>query len=163
MSQTVEAQESARLYPTRPLLATSLAVFRQGRVLLAKRPRSPMAGLFTLPGGLVEPGETLGAAALRETSEEVGVDARLVGFNRHVEVIERDPVGAVVRHYVIASFVGWWVGGEATTGPEADAILWANRADLDDLPMTFGLVPLLAAAWAMIDQEVAIQRLQPSC
>ena len=158
-----DPHERARLHPVRPLLAASLAVFREGRVLLAERARSPMAGLFTLPGGLVEPGATLAAAALREVMEEVGVRASVVGFNHHVESIERDGAGTVVRHYVIASFVGRWVGGEATTGAEASAVLWATRAQLDDLPTTTGLIPLLEAAWLMIEQDPSSRRDRPPC
>lgn len=158
-----DSHETTRLYPGRPLLAASLAVFRDGRVLLAKRARSPMAGLFTLPGGLVEPGETLAAAALRETSEEVGIDARVIGFNRHLEVIERDGAAAVMRHYVIASFVGCWVAGDASTGPEASAVVWATRADLADLATTAGLVSLLEAAWTMIEREALHDHCPPSC
>ena len=61
--------------------------------------------MFSLPGGLVEAGETLEEAALRELEEEVGVAASIVGFNDHVEVIDRDEDGQVARHFVIASFV----------------------------------------------------------
>ena len=140
----------SRLYPARPLLAASLAVFRDGRVLLAQRVAAPLAGRFTLPGGLVEPGETLAEAALREMREEVGVEARMIGFNRHVEVIERDAAGLVRHHYVIASFVAHWVSGEGTVGPEAGAVVWANRAEVASLPTTNHLTPLLDAAWLFV-------------
>ena len=76
-----------RLYPTRPFLAASVAVVRDGRVLIAARGQAPMERLYSLPGGLVEPGETLGEAALRELYEEVGVEADLIGFVDHVEVV----------------------------------------------------------------------------
>ena len=139
-----------RLYPARPLLAASLALFRGDRVLLAQRAVAPMAGRFTLPGGLVEPGETLADAALREMREEVGVEARILGFNRHVEVIEHDEAGRVARHYVIASFVGAWVSGEGTPGPEAKAVVWARRDEIAAIATTEHLAPLLDAAWAIV-------------
>ena len=139
----------SRLYPARPLLAASLAVFRDGRVLLAQRVAAPLAGRFTLPGGLVEPGETLAEAALREMREEVSVEARIVGFNRHVEVIERDDTGRVRHHYVIASFVAHWLSGEGTIGPEAGAVIWADRAEIGTLRTTDHLAPLLDAAWVL--------------
>lgn len=138
-----------RLYPVRPLLAASLAVFRGDRVLLAQRAAPPLEGRFTLPGGLVEPGEALAEAALREMREEVRVDADILGFNQHVEVIERDEAGAVLRHYVIASFVGRWIAGEGTIGPEARAVVWARLDDIPQLPATEHLPPLLDAAWAI--------------
>lgn len=138
-----------RIYPRRPLLAASLAVFRDNRVLLAQRAAPPLADRFTLPGGLVEAGETLAEAALREMREEVGVEARIVRFNRHVELIEHDATGAVIHHYVIASFVGAWTAGEGTIGPEARSVIWASRDEIASLPTTEHLPQLLEAAWAI--------------
>jgi 8-oxo-dGTP diphosphatase len=139
----------ARLYPPYPLLAVSLAVFRNGEVLLATRTRPPFVGAFSLPGGLVEAGETLVEAALRELREEVHVEARIVFFNRHVESIERDEAGKVRRHFVIASYVGEWVAGEGTPGPEAGEIIWAEPsrlARIDCTPYTAEVVAAAAAA-----------------
>ncbi len=145
---------SSRLYPDRPILAASLAVFRGGRVLLAQRAASPSAGRFTLPGGVVEVGESLEEAALRETMEEVGVSARILGFNRHVEIVERDADGRVKLHYVVASFVGAWVAGEAAIGPEAAAVTWAARDEVAALPITDHLLPLLDRAWTIADAQI---------
>ena len=147
----MSAPGGGRLYPGRPLLAASLAVFRDGRVLLARRAAPPYAGSYTLPGGLVEPGETLEEAALREMREEVGVEAAISAFNRHVEVIERDGEGRVEHHYVIASFVGAWLAGEGMPGPEATDVLWADRDALAGLPTTDKLPALLEAAWAIAE------------
>lgn len=134
-----------RLYPTRPILAASVAVFREGRVLLASRTKPPAQSLFSLPGGVVETGETLEEAALRELREEVGVEARIVGFNRHVEVVERDGE-RVKRHFVIASFVATWLDGEGTTGPEAGEILWVDPAAMGGVATTRGLPAILRRA-----------------
>lgn len=141
---------SSRDYPARPILAASVAVFRAGRVLLAERVHPPAADCFSLPGGLVEVGETLEAAALREVFEETGVTARITGFNGHVEVIGRDAADRVERHFVVASFVGAWVSGEGEVGDEARSILWADPLALDDLALTPGLAPLLAKAAATL-------------
>ncbi len=138
-----------RLYPARPILAASVAVVRNGRVLLARRAKPPGAGRFSLPGGLVEPGETLQDAALRELVEETGVVAKIVGFNRHVEVVEHDEAGAVRRHFVVASFVGAWLSGEGIVGPEASEILWATRDEVAALPVTDQLAPVLDGAWRL--------------
>jgi ADP-ribose pyrophosphatase YjhB (NUDIX family) len=123
----IESSSSCeRTYPTRPFLAVSIAVFREGRVLLAARTRPPFLGLFSLPGGLVETGESLTDAALRELFEEVQVKAEIAAFNRHVESIERDDSGKVLRHFVIASFAATWISGDGVPGPEASEILWAE-------------------------------------
>ena len=145
-STSEPAMREDRLYPARPILAASLAVWRAGRVLIATRARPPLAGVWSLPGGVVEPGETLAEAALRELREEVAVEAAIVGFNRHVEVIERDGQGAVRAHFVVASFVARWLAGEGRTGPEAGAVEWVDPDALGARPTTRELPDVLRAA-----------------
>jgi 8-oxo-dGTP diphosphatase len=147
----VSADAASRLYPARPILAASVAVFRDGRVLLASRTQPPGEALFSLPGGVVEPGETLEQAALRELLEEVGVTARIVGFNTHVEVIDRDSDHKVRRHFVVANFAGLWEAGEARTGAEAGAVVWADPDKLGGLALTRGLAPVLRAAKHLVE------------
>ncbi len=142
-----------RAYPSRPFLAASVAVFRNGLVLLAERAVPPGARCFSLPGGLVEPGETIREAALRELREETGVEAEIVGFNDHVEVIERDAEGRVAAHFVVTSFVARWVSGEATTGPEALRTLWIAPDAVDDLATTPQLPAILLRAAALMDRR----------
>lgn len=116
--------------PPRPILAVSLAVFRAGKVLLATRTKPPAKDVWSLPGGKVEAGETLEEAAIREVLEETGVTAEIIAFNRHVEVIRRNDDGLIAHHFVIASFAGRWIAGEAQTGPEAGAVMWADPFDM---------------------------------
>jgi ADP-ribose pyrophosphatase YjhB (NUDIX family) len=144
---------SDRLYPKRPILAVSLAVFKNGKALIARRAREPLKGLYSLPGGVVEIGETLREAALRELYEEVGLRAEILAFNEHVESIQRDEKG-VVAHYVIASFVARWLDGEARLGPEADAVLWIDPLAPIEAPTTPGLAEILAKA-ARLDEAFA--------
>ena len=117
---------------------------------MARRTRAPLRGLYSLPGGVVEIGETLREAALRELREEVGVEARIVAFNDHLESIVRDERG-VKAHYVIASFVARWTSGEAQTSEEADRVVWIDLAALGDLPTTPGLRETLARAASLIE------------
>ncbi|WP_374547868.1 NUDIX hydrolase [Rhodoblastus sp.] len=145
---------SRRLYPAQPALAVSVAVFREGKVLLASRAEEPYRRLFTLPGGLVEVGETVEAAALRELREETGVLARLVGFNRMVEHIARDDAGRVERHYVILSFAARWIAGEGEPSPEAAEILWRAPGDYEGLSLTPMLSHIVADAMRIVDGSV---------
>ena len=140
------SETDPRLYPARPFLAASIAVMRDGRVLLARRTRGPGKDKFALPGSLVETGETMAAAALRELKEETGVEAEITGFNAHSEVILRDATGRVQSHYAIASYVGHWRAGEGQTGPEAGEIVWASAKDCEKLDLTDGLGAILARA-----------------
>lgn len=143
--------DSRRLYPAQPALAVSIAVFREGEVLLATRTAAPYQKMFTLPGGLVETGETIESAALRELREETGVLARLVGFNQPVQHIVRDFCGRVERHYVILSFAARWIAGEARPGAEAGEILWRAPENLSGLPLTPGLPHIVADAKRIVD------------
>jgi ADP-ribose pyrophosphatase YjhB (NUDIX family) len=134
--------------PARPILAASIAVFREGRVLIARRARAPMAGAYSLPGGVVELGETLREAALRELKEEVGVEAEILAFIDHVEPIARE--GANVReHYVVAAFVGRWRRGEARPGAEADVVVWIDPDAIGAYSTTPNLPAIIAKAAAL--------------
>ncbi len=137
-----------RLYPPRPILAVSTAVFRKGKVLISRRARAPWAGAFSLPGGVVEIGETLEQAAKRELREEVGVEADIEGFVRHVQPIQRE--GDRVRaHFVIAVLRGRWLSGEPRLSDEVDEIAWVDPLALGDRPTTPELPDILARAAAL--------------
>ncbi len=143
-----------RLFPARPILAVSAAVFRQGRALIVRRGRAPLLGHFSLPGGVVEVGETLAAALARELMEEVGVEAEIIAFNRHVEAIihEGDRVRA---HFVIASFVARWIRGEPRLSDEVDAVDWIDLAADLPSPTTPELGEILTRA-ARIEAQTAV-------
>jgi 8-oxo-dGTP diphosphatase len=78
--------------------------------------------------------------------EEVHVDARIVAFNRHLELIDRDSAGKIRHHYVIASFAGEWTAGEAKPGLEAGETVWVEPARLAGLDCTPQLVAVVEAA-----------------
>ena len=92
----------SRIYPDRPFLAVSAAIIRDGRVLVVQR-------LFTLPGGVVECGETLEEAITREVLEETALSIEPVGLAGHREVIACDAEKRVERHFVILSFAARWL------------------------------------------------------
>jgi 8-oxo-dGTP diphosphatase len=135
-----------RIYPTRPYLAVSAAVFRDGRVLIVRRGRPPAQGLYTLPGGGVELGETLEEAIIREVREETSLEIaplELVGFR---EAIARDAKGRVERHFVILPFAARWVQGEISLNEELAEAHWLTPAGLAGLKTTEGLGQIVAAA-----------------
>jgi 8-oxo-dGTP diphosphatase len=139
-----------RLYPVRPILAVSTAVFRDGRVLIAQRARAPWRGAYSLPGGVVELGETLEAAAARELFEEVGVEAEIAHFVEHVQPIARE-AERVRAHFVIAVFAARWRRGEPAVSEEVEAVLWADPLAIDHLPTTPELPRIVARAASIME------------
>ena len=134
-----------RLYPSRPIVAVSAAIFRGGEVLVTRRAKAPMRGRWSLPGGVVEVGETLLQALARELDEEVGVEAEVIAFNRHVQPILRD--GERIRaHFIIASFVARLSRGAPRVSEEVDAFLWIDPQDCSGLETTPGLPEIVASA-----------------
>ncbi len=132
----------------RPVLATSTAVFRDGRVLLARRGKAPMKGVWTLPGGRVEPGEPLAAAAARELMEEVSVEVDILGVSGALDIIYRDAAGVLGAHYVVVVHAALWRAGEPAVGPEAAEVGWFEPGALPE-PVTDGLGDMVARAAAL--------------
>jgi 8-oxo-dGTP diphosphatase len=142
----MSGSESARTYPTRPYLAVSAAIFRDGRVLIVRRGRAPAQGLYTLPGGGVELGETLEAAVIREVREETALaiaPVELVGFR---QAIARDAAGRVERHFVILPFAARWIAGEVLLNEELEEARWLAPTELGGLKTTEGLAEIVSAA-----------------
>jgi ADP-ribose pyrophosphatase YjhB (NUDIX family) len=150
MTSPAGSGDASRPAARRPVLAASIAVFRDGRVLLAQRAKDPGAGVWSLPGGRVEAGETMEVAALRELQEEVGLAAEIVAFNRHVEVIRHDPEGALTAHFVVASFVGLWRSGVASACDETTAVAWVDPLSPQVWPLSSGLQDVLLRAAAIM-------------
>jgi ADP-ribose pyrophosphatase YjhB (NUDIX family) len=135
-----------RLYPQRPFLAVSAAILRAGRILIVRRARKPALGVYTLPGGVVEAGETLEEALTREVREETALTIRPVMLAGHREVIVRDGEGGVERHFVILCFASRWLAGELTLNDELDEARWVRPEEIAGLKTTEGLAEIVAAA-----------------
>ena len=136
-----------RAYPDRPFLAVSAAIVRDGHVLIVRRARPPAHGVFTLPGGVVEAGETLFEAVTREVQEETALTIEPVALAGFREVIGRDPDGRVVRHFVILPFAARWISGEPMLNEELAEARWLRPSDLGGLTTTEGLADIVAAAF----------------
>jgi 8-oxo-dGTP diphosphatase len=140
-----------RVYPVRPFLAVSVALFRAGRILLAERMKPPLEGIFTLPGGMVESGERLEVAALRELKEETGITARIAGFTRHVEIIDRDHEGQIRFHAVVCPFAAHWVSGDPVPNEEIGQLLFIPPSDVTRYPVTQGLGDIVRRAAKIVE------------
>jgi 8-oxo-dGTP diphosphatase len=141
-----------RSYPDRPFLAVSAAIIRDGRVLVARRAKAGSAfGLYTLPGGVVEAGETLHQAVVREVDEETGIAIEPVMLAGHREFIQRDDSGLVQRHFVILCFAARWISGEGQPSDELSELRWIEPAELQSLRTTEGLAEIIATAFRQIE------------
>jgi ADP-ribose pyrophosphatase YjhB (NUDIX family) len=129
--------------PSHPQLAVSAAIFREGKVLLVRRARSPAKGFYSLPGGRVEIGETLHAALHREVKEETALKIELAGLAAWREVM---PTGEGGGHYVILSFAARWSAGEPALNEELDDYKWLAPDALGGLKITPGLQEVLQSA-----------------
>ena len=136
----------ARSYPDRPFLAVSAAIVRAGQILVVRRARSPAEGLFSLPGGVVESGETLAQALIREVREETSLAIEPVALAGFRETITRDRDGRVERHFVILPFAARWLSGEVVLNEELSEARWLQPAEIAGLPTTPGLGDIVANA-----------------
>jgi 8-oxo-dGTP diphosphatase len=135
------------IQPSRPQLAVSGAIFRDGKILLVRRARSPGNGFYSLPGGRVEFAESLHTALHREVDEETGLRIEILGFAGWREVLPGDGGGG---HYVIMSFAARWAAREVVLNDEHDDFKWLSPDALGDLKVTGGLHQVIAAARRLI-------------
>lgn len=129
----------------------ALAVVRRGdSVLLAQRSRGSYVGRWGFPGGHVERGETVVAAAMRELAEETGVTAELVGVLTTLDEIGRNSDGTVQWHYVLIAVLADWRAGEAVAADDAAGVRWATLADITsgDFPVLTQVERLARLAFA---------------
>jgi 8-oxo-dGTP diphosphatase len=146
----VSTVPDARAYPDRPFLAVSAAIIRDGRVLVTQRARGPGIGVWSMPGGVVEAGETLTEALVREIQEETALTIEPVTLAGHREVVVRDADGRALRHFVILCFASRWVAGEPKLNEELSDARWLKLAELSEIKTTEGLAEIVAAAFERI-------------
>ena len=122
----------------RPRVGVGVAIVRDGQILLVKRRNEPGKGLWAVPGGKVEYGETLRDAAAREVKEETGLDV-VVG----PLIWSGESIGAH-GHIVLIDFLGSVLGGELAASDDAEQVLWVDVEKADELALTPTMHDLLA-------------------
>jgi len=120
-------------YPEQPRVAVGAIVFHDGKVLLVRRGKAPSNGLWAIPGGSVELGETLQQAAEREIKEETGILIRAGEPVFTFDAIQKDEQGVIRFHYVILDLMADYIRGEPRAGGDAAAARWVSAAELSEL------------------------------
>ena len=143
----------AGAYPDSPCLAVSAVIVRDGQFLIVRRAHPPVEGLFTLPGGRVEAGETLVQAIRREVREETGLTIEPQALAGYRDVITRGDGDRVERHFVVLAFAARWVAGEPRPNEEISEIRWIRPSELAALPATEGLAEIVAAAFGILESS----------
>jgi ADP-ribose pyrophosphatase YjhB (NUDIX family) len=138
---------ASSIQPSHPQLAVSAAIFRDHKLLLVRRARSPAKGFYSLPGGRVEFGETLHAALHREVDEETALRIEIAGFAGWREVV---PGTGGHGHYLIMSFAARLASGEPVLNDEHDDFRWLAPDALGDLKLTGGLQDIIHSAWRLV-------------
>jgi 8-oxo-dGTP diphosphatase len=122
----------AREYPEHPVVGVGAVVVRNGKALIIKRAHEPRKGEWSLPGGLLELGESLQDAARREIKEETSLDIEVGPVIETFDRVHRDDQGKIRYHFVIVDFVCWANGGEAVPGSDAEGVAWVTPGEIDD-------------------------------
>lgn len=122
----------SRRYPGAPLVGVGVAIYNeQGHLLLVQRGRPPGQGTWGLPGGLLDLGERLQAAAAREVREELGIDVAVQNVVTSFESIHYDDDDQLEYHYVVLEYWARYQGGTPVAQDDAAAWAWAAPDQLD--------------------------------
>ncbi len=132
-----------RVYPNRPIVAVGAIVVKDGRVLIIRRGKAPSYGVWSVPGGAVNLGESLRDAARREIREECGVEIDLTDVTEAVDRITQDGEGRVQYHYVVIDFLARWESGEVVSASDCLEARWVQPEDLSQYQMTSGTADVI--------------------
>lgn len=122
-------------------------ILRKDSILLVERGKQPLKGYWSLPGGVLELGEHLGAAVVREVKEETGLDVVPVAVVEIFERIMRDKTGQPEYHYVLVDYFCKVKGGEVKAGDDSSKAEWVRRKDLGSLKLTEGTLPVIESTF----------------
>lgn len=136
-----------RDYPDRPIVGVGAVIIDKRRVLLIKRGSPPLMGEWSLPGGVVELGETLRAAAEREALEETGLLVKAGGVIEVLDRIVPDKASAPQYHYVLVDFLCTVHGGELRAGGDAADARWAGEDELAEYKLEQTAVEVIRKAF----------------
>jgi 8-oxo-dGTP diphosphatase len=135
-----------REYPSGPIPSVGVVVCKGDRVLLVLRAQEPSQGKWSIPGGVVELGETIREAGRREVLEECGLDIEVGQVVDVVDSIVKDEGGAIRYHYVLVDLLATSVSGSLVVGSDIADARWVSEEDLLAFDLTESTLPLIQKA-----------------
>jgi 8-oxo-dGTP diphosphatase len=141
-----------RTFPAQPIVSVGAVIVDGERVLLVKRGQPPLRGRWSLPGGVVELGETLQEALVREVREETGLEVEVGPVVEVLERIEREADNRVEYHYVIIYYRCLVCGGRLACGSDADDARWVAASDVATFGVTAAVAGVVHKALALASE-----------
>ena len=120
-------------YPTHPVVGVGAVVWKEDKVLLIQRGKEPRKGIWSIPGGKQELGETVREAVMREVKEETGCDVTVGPLIDTLDIIDPDSEGRFEHHYTLIDFRCDWVAGEPVAGSDAADVRWATLEECEEI------------------------------
>ncbi len=125
-----------RLYPDQPIVGIGVVIVKEGKIVLIKRGNEPAKGRWTIPGGLVELGESITKAVIREAKEETLLDVDNPKLVDVVDQVELDAEGKIRYHYVIIDYLVHIVGGVIGAATDAAELRWVPFDEVENYDLT---------------------------
>lgn len=140
-----------RRYPERPVVGVGAIILKGNKVLLVERGKEPLKGVWSIPGGALETGESLADGLRREAREELGLEVEVGELVEVFERITRDAAGRVEYHFVLADYLCNVVGGSLRAADDAADARWVERSEMAALPLTEGTAKVIEKAFRLRD------------
>ncbi|MCX8150983.1 MAG: NUDIX hydrolase [Candidatus Bathyarchaeota archaeon] len=125
-----------KLYPEHPLVGVGIIILQDGKLLLAKRGNEPAKGKWSIPGGVVELGENLEGAVIREAKEETGLDVEMPRLIDVVDQVDLDESGRVKYHFVIVDYVLQIKSGVPKAASDVEELRWVPLSEVETYNLT---------------------------
>ncbi|MBI1737272.1 MAG: NUDIX hydrolase [Candidatus Rokubacteria bacterium] len=139
----------SREYPDHPRVGVGAVVLHGDKVLLVRRGGQPSSGKWSLPGGLVELGETTADAIRRELQEECAIEVELVDVAGVIDRVVRDRDGRIRYHYVLVDYLALAASDIVCAGSDAAEAQWVAIGRIGELDVTDGLMDMIERALAL--------------